>query len=410
MSSAAGHDRERRACARPSSPEHVGSHLLEQLAALRLVLSPSSSRCLSAKMALVPVCTPQKRGAPTPGTAALASSPTSPSGFTLTGELSSVAKRIPRARKGSTVQESQQLEMRRQSLVNVVDFLCKYEIYAPKVWEMLQLGQICLDNDGDKPSTNFKTAPKCINKLDRTFKAAWLARRNGGHLTLDMIKACDANDPDFVDDIFKMFVRASGTETLPPQCIDQDVTAKAMEIRYEKVSPAESIGAWAQRCIPKTGARIDWTKAGAYALRFDPAGKLVGIKHRASGHEATVPEDILIDKSFQVSSPTSDKLATLQKGPLKKYLCAAFFEKTLVNGPHFDLLDKKKTEIKDLVAIAEEHVASLRQASQLADDTSAFQLTDHVKCRRQEALQRAREQLSARPAKRQRAFVMQETS
>lgn len=322
-------------------------------------------------------------------------------------ELCSLAKRIPKARKGATLQESQTLEARRQSLIRSVDLLCKNEAYAVKVWEMLQLGQIVLDTDCQQAKHEFASAPKCINKIESTWKAAFLVKHSGGLLTLPMVQNQDKLDEHFVADALRMFLKAAGTETLPPECKDKEVLDRALYLRYEKVSPHESIGTWAARCISEDGSKIDWASAGAYILQFDSSsGLLKTLQHRASGHVATVPEDISIDKSFNYTSPASDKLALLAKGRLLKYFCIDFFDTHLQHGPHAYHFDKRQNEMKTLVQLAADYVAETRAPT--APASAEVVLTDHCKARRDVALAKARARLSEQPSKRARTFVLQD--
>lgn len=69
---------------------------------------------------------------------------TPPSGRKADEDLSAVARRIPKAKRGKNVEESQQMELQRRNLVWMVDFLCKNEHYAGKIREMIENGLVKL--------------------------------------------------------------------------------------------------------------------------------------------------------------------------------------------------------------------------------------------------------------------------
>lgn len=204
-----------------------------------------------------------------------------------------------------------------------------------------------------------------------------LGQAFGRLLTLPMVQHQDKLDEHFVADTLRMFLKAAGTETLPPECKDKDVLDRALYLRYEKVSPHETIGTWSARCIPQDGSKVDWTTAGAYNLQFDSSsGLLRSLQHRASGHVASVPDDISIDKSFNYTSPASDKSALLSKGRLLKYFCIDFFDTKLLHGPHSYHVDKRQNEMKTIVQLAVDHVAESRAPS--APAAAEVVLTDHA--------------------------------
>lgn len=234
-----------------------------------------------------------------------------------------------------------------------------------------------------------------------------LGQAFGRLLTLPMVQHQDKLDEHFVADTLRMFLKAAGTETLPPECKDKDVLDRALYLRYEKVSPHETIGTWSARCIPQDGSKVDWTTAGAYNLHFDSSsGLLRSLQHRASGHVASVPDDISIDKSFNYTSPASDKSALLSKGRLLKYFCIDFFDTKLLHGPRSYHFDKRQNEMKTIVQLAVDHVAESRAPS--APAAAEVVLTDHCKARRDAALAKARARLSEQPSKRARTFVLQD--
>jgi len=138
------------------------------------------------------------------------------------------------------------------------------------------------------------------------------------------------------------------------------VLAAAVTARYLSLQ-GETVKQWVQRCLRPDGD-IDWTTSVSYQLIW-LADRLVSLKHRLSGHETRVPEDLHIDRSFKLENPSSDLKTMLTNKPLRKYPFLDVFDPAsyLGSGPHGKFLDKKG---RDMVSKVVGTVASKRQELQ----------------------------------------------
>jgi hypothetical protein len=311
---------------------------------------------------------------------------------------------MPNAKKGSTVQETTKLTLQRKCLVKCVDFLCKNEAYAVKVWDMIQHDMIQLDVEENAESELFKDAPKTFRKIDPTWKARWLCRKSGGSLTPARLKQQDEKDEHFVHDVFNVFLKVNGTESLQPDAIDQRILEAACDIRYMDLDAAETVKAWAERCVAED-TPVDWMVAGAYGLVFRD-NKLDTVMHRSSGLVAEVPDNLVIDKdSFRMENPTSDRLACLFRGKVQRYMCCDFFV-DMESGPHVKVLDKKGVLLKSIFATAVDRVRLQRSAAAEHISNESVELKDHTQAKREKALEAARTKATEQPAKRARTVAL----
>lgn len=255
-------------------------------------------------------------------------------------ELCPLARRIPHAKRGKTTAESNENEVKRRSLVKIVDFLSKHEEYAPTLWDMISSGIVRLPGD-EKPQQHFDEAPKCLSKVCKAFKAQWLISHSGGKITPATIALHESSDEDSVNDIMCMFLQMTGTETLGSDCIDKQILGEALTARYRDLG-GEEISAWADRAV-RGSSPVDWSVAGAFVLRWGENGVLSEIVHRRSGVVALVPEDLNIGRAYKLENPAFEGKATLKYGELRKFCLVDFFPKSTANGPHSKALDKKRS-------------------------------------------------------------------
>jgi hypothetical protein len=159
-----------------------------------------------------------------------------------------LAKRIPKARKGPDEVENRRKDLTRRCLIKSVDFLCKHEEeYAQTVWNMLEATMISTKTAGISAHM-FPDAPKSIEKMPKMWKAQFLVDLGEGRLSMDTLKQLDAADENLIADVFNMFVKSQGTESLPAEAQDRRVLAIVMEERVKQVG-GETVSAWAQRAI-----------------------------------------------------------------------------------------------------------------------------------------------------------------
>ena len=91
-------------------------------------------------------------------------------------ELCSLAKRIPKAKKGKTTAETAMFESRRANLVKCVQWLVTNEDRAGKMWELIENGHIKLDSELATDDKLFDKAQKTLNKTPQSFVARVLTR------------------------------------------------------------------------------------------------------------------------------------------------------------------------------------------------------------------------------------------
>lgn len=201
---------------------------------------------------------------------------------------------------------------------------------------------------------------------------------------------------------FAMFTGFSGNESLTTECHDSRVCDGAFDARYNDLG-GETVQEWGTRCISENKV-FDWTIGGPYRLTFDDQNVLVDIAHRRSGCVAKVPADLNICKAYKFVNPSSELGATLKLSAPKTYKCANFFPVSLENGPQSVVLDKKIKVLKSLIAkgIAE----SRNPVTTTASDQHPEKVTlkDHGREKTLANLEKAREQLLDRPAKRARVL------
>lgn len=282
----------------------------------------------------------------------------------------------------------------------MVDFLVKNEAYAVRVWEMIEHNMLKLDNEGQDEHL-FAQPPKMLSKVDKQLLAAWLCANSEGAISMERIKFHDNSDEHFIRDLALMFLKMSGTESLPTDCVGREILWHAMNRRLHDVQ-TETMASWAARSLT-AGAPVDWTSSGAYSLIWH--GEHLGkIRHRFSGAEADVPADIVIGRDYTMEHPTSDAKCTLTNGPLRRCVCIDFFPNTVPGGPHSNNLDKKGTRLREIVQAVGDFVRAERAKSSSA--ALSCELKDHSKERRNQALEKARAKLAERPVKRTRTLAL----
>lgn len=205
-----------------------------------------------------------------------------------------------------------------------------------------------------------------------------------------------------MNDAICMFVVMTGTESLPKECQDKLVLDYTLRNRYESLG-GETVRQWAQRCLTggdKACESIDWTVAGAYRIIWE-GGLIRALVHRRSGTRADVPDGLVLDRTFSLHFPTSEKAACLKKGSLQTYVCFEFFGQ----GQHLAMggqpwLDKKGKQLKQLVAAAVEQARTDRaEAAEATAPVDVGSLTDHAAERKKRALELARVTMAQRPKK-----------
>lgn len=305
-----------------------------------------------------------------------------------------LARRIPHAKRGKTNSETNENEVRRRSLVKIVDFLVKHEEYAPTLWELISSGTLKLPGD-EKPQHHFESAPKSLCKVCKTFKAQWLISNSSGRLTAELIATHDAGDEDWINDVTCMFLKMTGTETLGDDCVDKQILNEALAVRYRDLG-GESIGEWVQRAL-RGSSPVDWSIADAFILRWGEGGKLKEIVHRRSKLVGSVPADLNIGRAYKLENPAFEGRATLKYGELRKFALLDFFPKSAEHGPHSKALDKKGKQWRQCVEQATATINGLRNAAGQNLDTG-INLKDHASERRALHLARACEAMAGKGA------------
>lgn len=308
-------------------------------------------------------------------------------------ELSGLAKRIPKAKKGNTVAESNANQTLRSNLMWLVDFVVKNEMAATTIRDMLQNGQILWGSEA-KSQAQFSELPKNLQKVDKDFKVKWNVDHSEGSIDYGTLAYQDSVDEHFVHDCFLMFVFMSGHETLPDPCIDKKTLALGLELRMQRLG-GETPCEWARRIQLSNGVPTNKHLSGPFLLCWEH-GRLASIIHRRSGVRAYVEQDINVDPSFVFQNYASERVATLFKSKLRQFRCLDFFDKEqfplLAADPS---LDKKGEDLKALIAEAAVAVQAKRASGAVQEDRAP--LLDHTAARKQKALAMAREAQAAKP-------------
>ena len=236
------------------------------------------------------------------------------------------------------------------------------------------------------------------------WKAQFLVDLGEGHLSMDSLKQLDAADENLIADVFNMFVKSQGTESLPAEAQDRRVLAIVMEERVKQVG-GETVSAWAQRAIAVQDgvAKINLRAGAAYTMIFEH-DRVTKIHHR-SGETADIPEWVVITKGFQLQNPFNDQKAAVARDGITPLLLSSFFEKTA--ACHANAFDKKGSKMKalfDAAVATTEAEKNAKMTEITATSTEGF--VDHAKVKRQAALAKARANMQHRAPGRRRVLKL----
>lgn len=200
-----------------------------------------------------------------------------------------------------------------------------------------------------------------VVRLPAYWMASWIQSASNNTITIELLEAFEEKEANVVRHLFYYFTGSTDNSYLPRPLLNKAVCWSAFMKRHERLgSPAHKFRAAAIR----EDNTIDWLRHGPYKLVFDPeSGKLLSITHRLK-RQVEIPSYIIIDKSFKITNPFSDKEATAKLG-MASYAFERLFDE-FADGPRAVVLDAKSSA---LAACAADAVTDIRLREEAAAQT-----------------------------------------
>lgn len=218
-------------------------------------------------------------------------------------QLSPLARKIPKAKRTADAHETKRRELQRACLVKIVDWAVKHESLCPQVWTMITTGAISSTTDLDQKEF-WAEPPKSLSKVDLQWRAAWLTAHSEGSLSHELLRRMDEKAGHIVKDMFSVFTKSTGSESLPPEFIEKALLQAAMSLRYDAVA-GMSIKAWVTKYVNKKDATVNWSKCGPY--RMEAVGAhIVKVWHWCSPEPVDIPKWQAIGSDFELQHAAYD--------------------------------------------------------------------------------------------------------
>lgn len=231
-----------------------------------------------------------------------------------------------------------------------------------------------------------------LGKLEITWLVGWLVKVSGWPKAL-LEKALDY-DPDSVRHIMQYLLVACPTLKLPPAMINKAVAMQVCEERLKQCGNRQKF-IKNHKTFVEDGGRLKW-EVGVYKFKWGEGLKATAIEHLPTKTVVTLPEEVVINQSFEVRANFSDFSAAALKGPSRFVLAELFADGAGPKTLQF-WSGRKCKHIDDLTEAVAAQVAeaAARSNNQIVEE--AIMSTAAAE-RQQRAATRAREVLERRKA------------
>lgn len=272
------------------------------------------------------------------------------------GDLSSLAKKVPKVKPMADQAKFQELQIQRSQLVKIIDTLQKRPDAIMMTWAWLEDHLDTSKEKSKQKESNWPESYTYIAKLPKYWMADFLVQASGGTLTSALLETMDSQDSEIVGNLFRMSCQVQKSDPMPRAALDKRVCLRMCMRRYENVG--RRLSGWRDKFVRANG-EVDWLRGGCYEPTF-VGGRVVSVKH-IGGETVAVPDYLNITDVFKIKSAWDDADACFSHG-MASYRVADMFPSG--TGPHKYRMGKRAVELKQM---AEELKATIHAAEKDAN-------------------------------------------
>ena len=230
-----------------------------------------------------------------------------------------LAQRVPAAQRTGDIHADNQLAMRRDAFVKVVDGLWKAPEHALEVATYLESLKAA---KASAPSAGQMAKLTTLRALPESWQVGFLdAILKWGQEKFEQMKTYD---PEAIRHLMAFAVNAAPSLRLSQWagCKDADVLRETLQTR---VAAAGQRLALLQAWCPQDGqsGRLPWEACGVYELAWSE-GRVTSITHRPTRASVTLPQVVHVTEEFSLIDNWCEASSRLEMGPVK-YGMMSFF-------------------------------------------------------------------------------------
>lgn len=303
--------------------------------------------------------------------------------------LATLATKVPKLKKASSVQDMNRRERIRNSTVKLIDFFMKNPSQAVDIWASVD-SQGFKDDAASKQSAPAAEAKDSFDvttmgKLPVGAKARVIVSMPDGP-TVSLMDMIYDKDKNAIQDMFYLFFRYDPKDRIPAAAKEASVFCQMCKTRL--VDVRFDMKAWFEQSVVATSGAIDWTKKPLYQCHWQ-ANQLHAITYfRYEAVPVVVPSRIYIPEGQCLRDFCNEENAHFKVDNTHYYL-KDWFAKG--QGPHEFRLDKAGARLDAIAQSAKADIQQQLQAVRAITDIGAdCSLASRSKRQRQEALATAR--------------------
>lgn len=217
-----------------------------------------------------------------------------------------------------------------------------------------------------------------FEKISKDWMTQWLSLASDGGHNLVSMELLNKVDMQNIMDIRRLFYLVCGISGLRSS-LASALTKRSVRVPCFVVVKSWAAGLTRSPLVSARTASLIWGRLGVYKIVFNTeTGKGASIEH-ISGTTQTIPDHVMIDRSFQLVANDSESSAEVAKG-VARFRLQEFFPKESPVWRH--QLDKKASHLIAIARTVEAEVLRIKEAHNREVVTVAKGLEDATRERR----------------------------